>query len=138
VCARADVVEKWGFPPMSTAKIATRKRLCDVKEPWEDVRRLALCPLKHPVTWNSNRGRRFEEAELDAPIVVGTINGGGWGKNVYDGVHPATKASSHGVAGSTHLIADQDPDGNWFARTMSAQEVLTEFSAEGVKPCVDE
>ena len=92
--------------------------------------------MTDPVTWNERAGSEFTEDELLAPIVVGTIHGGGWNKNVYDGVHPATKASAHGVAGHTHLIADVDELGNNVARTMSAGEVQAEFGMEGLVPVV--
>jgi hypothetical protein len=36
------VVEKWGFPPMGSAKIPERKTLAQVRRPWSEVKHLAL------------------------------------------------------------------------------------------------
>ena len=55
---------------------------------------------------------------------------------MYDGMHPATKASAHGAAGHTHLFAVVDEQGRRVARTMSAGEVKIEFGMEGLVPVV--
>lgn len=96
---------------------------------------LWLDEAEFPVSWN-------ESALLDvtdelAPVVVGTILDGGWGCRVYKGMVPATKASSWGPAGRTHLVA-QRRRGAWAARRLHLSEVAKIFADVRVKVRVGE
>ena len=97
--------------------------LQDLLQPPEEVQELFLCKKRFPVTW--------DEEALQVPVAtygeVGNVVGhvglaAQWGTRVYRHVLPATKASSFGVAGRTHLVA-QRYNGEWRARTLSVQEV---------------
>ena len=115
--------EKWGWPPVVFDKDQPRLVLQDLLQPPGEVQELFLCKKRFPVTWD-------EEALL-VPVAtygeVGNVVGhvglaAQWGTRVYRHVLPATKASSFGVAGRTHLVA-QRYNGEWRARTLSVHEV---------------
>jgi len=117
------VFEKWGWPPVVFDKAQPRLVLQDLLQPPEEVQELFLCKKRFPVTW--------DEEALQAPVAtygeVGNVVGhvglaAQWGTRVYRHVLPATKASSFGVAGRTHLVA-QRYNGEWRARTLSVHEV---------------
>ena len=55
-----------------------------------------------------------------------------WGTRVYRHVLPATKASSFGAAGRTHLVA-QRWNGEWRARTLSVLEVKAWCTSDRVR-----
>ena len=97
--------------------------LQDLLQPPEEVQELFLCKKRFPVTW--------DEEALQVPVAsygeVGNVVGhvglaAQWGTRVYRHVLPATKASSFGVAGRTHLVA-QRYNGEWRTRTLSVHEV---------------
>lgn len=115
--------EKWGWPPVVFDKDQPRLVLQDLLQPPEEVQELFLCKKRFPVTW--------DEEALQVPVAtygeVGNVVGhvglaAQWGTRVYRHVLPATKASSFGVAGRTHLVA-QRYNGEWRARTLSVHEV---------------
>ena len=115
--------EKWGWPPVVFDKAQPRLVLQDLLQPPEEVQELFLCKKRFPVTW--------DEEALQVPVAsygeVGNVVGhvglaAQWGTRVYRHVLPATKASSFGVAGRTHLVA-QRYNGEWRARTLSVHEV---------------
>lgn len=59
-----------------------------------------------------------------------------WGHRVYRCVVPATKASSFGFAGRTHLVA-QRLRGRWRARQLMAEELQKIFGSPRVPLVVD-
>lgn len=123
---RADVQDKWGWPRESVSRTPQRLQLQEVLQEPQLVKHLFL--PEEAVTWD-------EEAlgSDDLHVVVGHIGDrAGWGTRVYKNCVPATKASSWGVAGRTHLVAQQW-GGQWRARTLSVEEVKTIFSHDRVQ-----
>ena len=89
-------------------KAQPRLVLQDLLQPPEEVQELFLCKKHFPVTW--------DEEALQVPVAsygeVGNVVGhvglaAQWGTRVYRHVLLATKASSFGVAGRTHLVAQR-------------------------------
>ena len=104
-------------------KAQPRLVLQDLLQPPEEVQDLFLCRKRFPVTWDDEALRVPVAAYGEVGNVVGHVGPAAqWGTRVYRHVLPATKASSFGVAGRTHLVA-QRFNGEWRARTLSVQEV---------------
>ena len=121
---REDVYEKWGWPEGRTEK-PQRRHLQEILRDPSDVSHLFLPETE--VTWDTEALRSDE-----LHVVVGHIGEKeGWGTRVYKNCVPATKASSWGVSGRTHLVA-QRWNGIWRARTLDISEVLAIFSDDRV------
>jgi hypothetical protein len=84
-----------------------------------------------PVTWTADTEEHDEEASAVQPIEMGHILDGGWGCRVYSRAVPATKASSWGPAGRTHLVL-QRLNGERRARRLVAEEAAQIFDPTGV------
>ena len=100
-------------------------------QPAENVRDELWLGPDVPVTWTRDMSLPFSPEELLRPVEVGHILDGGWGCRVYAGMTPATKASSWGPAGRTHLVAQQRR-GQWYARRLGAEEVARIFDPDGL------
>lgn len=75
------------------------------------------------MTWSTASLDAQAGAYGDEVNIAGLVKGEDkWGHRVYRFVLPATKASSHGFAGRTHLVAQQ-LHGVWRARTLTALEI---------------
>ena len=85
------------------------------------------------MTWDVDALKVQGASHEDAGNVVGFIgNKAQWGSRVYRFSVPATKASSFGAAGRTHLVA-QRWQGRWRARTLAVREVKAMFEDERVQ-----
>ena len=85
------------------------------------------------MTWDVDALRVQRASHEEAGNVVGFVgNKAQWGSRVYRFSVPATKASSFGVAGRTHLVA-QRWQGRWRARTLAVGEVKAMFEDERVQ-----
>ena len=114
-------------------KAQPRLVLQDLLQPPEEVQDLFLCRKRFPVTWDDEALRVPVAAYGEVGNVVGHVGPAAqWGTRVYRHVMPATKASSFGVAGRTHLVA-QRFNGEWRARTLSVQEVKAWCTSARVK-----
>ena len=129
---RKDIFDEWGWPEVKEHPEWGRVTLEEVLSPAEDVAaQLWLDPREYPVTWTADMTRDRSTEEFLRPKEVGHILEGGWGCRVYEGMVPATKASSWGPAGRTHLVA-QEKAGVWRARRLSAVEIARIFDPDGV------
>ena len=87
--------------------------------------------------WNPASLQASSGGYQDDVNVAGLVHGKDeWGHRVYRFVVPAAKASSHGFAGRTHLVA-QLWDGEWRARTLSVKEMKCIFGSSRVSFAVD-
>ena len=134
VMVRDDVFEKWGWPEPVMDESQTRLRLEDVMLHGSDERLQSLwlqgCDGK--VEWNGKQEGPFTEEDRASPMVVAEVDGGGWGKRVYMHMVPATKASSWGISGMTHLVA-QMRNGKWSARRLHKEELRKVFESDRVQ-----
>jgi hypothetical protein len=131
VMVRRDVFEQWGWPEAVTHPEWQRVTLAEILQPAENVRDELWLGPDVPVTWTRDMSLPFSPEELLRPVEVGHILDGGWGCRVYAGMTPATKASSWGPAGRTHLVAQQRR-GQWYARRLGAEEVARIFDPDGL------
>ena len=128
---RKDVFDQWGWPEAVHHPEWKRVTLAEILQPAEQVRDELWLGPEVPVTWTRDMSIPFSADELLRPVEVGHILDGGWGCRVYVGMTPATKASSWGPAGRTHLVAQQR-QGQWHARRLGAREVARIFDPEGL------
>ena len=135
VLVRKDVHAKWGWPGWIDEGLPVLS-LSDVLEEVENDSELWL-DEGTVVEWEAgvDPGGPFPEAQADKPVVVGSFEGGGWGRRIYANMVPATKASSWGQAGRTHAVA-QMRKGKWWARRLSAKEVTRIFEHPDVTLCL--
>jgi hypothetical protein len=126
---REDIFEAKGAPEPLRDPDMQRVRLSDIMLPADDPRLngLWLDEQADPVTWTAEENEPRSEARF--PVEVGHIQPGGWGCKVYEEMVPATKASSWGVSGMTHLIC-QRRAGRRRARRMHRLEVGNIFVSE--------
>ena len=128
---RCDVHAQWGFPEEVDEGLP-RMHLADVLQPVDDDDDVWLQEGTE-VRWldGVQRGGPFGGIQELKPVVVGTVEDGGWGKRIYANMVPATKASSWGPGGRTHLVA-QLRRGCWWARRLTAEEVTRMFGHPNV------
>lgn len=79
------------------------------------------------VDWKGDVHPNGPFTDAQAPVEVGSFDGGGWGRRIYANMVPATKASDWGQGGRTHMVA-QMRKGVWWARRLSAREVTKLFA----------
>jgi hypothetical protein len=129
---REDVYDEWGWPEATEHEEWGQVTLRDVMLPAQDVPQEAwLDEQEFPVTWTTDTEEKDTEASEVQPVEVGHILTGGWGCRVYRRAVPATKASSWGPAGRTHLV-EQLLNGQRRARRLVAEEVAQIFDPTGV------
>ena len=69
----------------------------------------------------------------DRPIQVAWAKSNTCGNRVYVQVSPAVKASTFGVGGNTHLIAQRDSVGKWHVRKLSLREIVAQVAPPDVR-----
>jgi hypothetical protein len=108
VFIRKDIVREWGWPEVALTSKLGRVELADVLAPAAEAAHLFLCKDEFPVVWN-DRALNAETGKYgDAANVAGYVHGKDvWGHRVYRFALPATKASSFGFSGRTHLVAQR-------------------------------
>ena len=129
---RRDVFEKWGWPPVVFDPEPPSLVLQELLLPPAQVSHLFLDKNTHPVKWDEVAMAAPRGPYDGAGNVVGHIGPRAqWGTRVYRDVLPATKASSFGVSGRTHLVA-QRWNGEWRARTLAVSEVKSWCTSDRV------
>ena len=128
---RNDIFKAKGAPDPVRDPSMARITLEEVLLEADDARLdgLWLDAKVHPVTWTRDEGSVPSEEVLQYPVEVGHIQPGGWGCQVFEHMVLATKASSWGVAGMTHLVA-QRKDGVRRARRMHRVEIARIFVSD--------
>ena len=129
VLVRSDVHERWGHPVAVDEKLP-RLHLSDVLRSVPDEHEVWLSDTSQ-VQWRDQSPPWQVPEDAAGPVVVGEVDGGGWGKRVYAHMVPATKASSWGQAGRTHLVA-QRRRGVWWARRLLREEIERIFRHDQV------
>jgi hypothetical protein len=128
---REDVYDEWGWPGTTKHEEWEQIDLSDVMLSAQEVPQEAwLDEQEFPVTWKADADQDRETSAVQ-PVEVGHILTGGWGCRVYDRAVPATKASSWGPAGRTHLVS-QRLNGKRRARRLVAEEVAQIFDPTGI------
>lgn len=126
VLVRKDVHRKWGEPTWVDENLP-QLHLKGVLQTVPDDSRCWL-PSDAQLRWSDTTPPWGEaDGPVTEPLVVGGVDDGGWGKKVYTHMVPATKSSSWGPGGRTHLVAQRRSDGSWWARQLVRAEVARIF-----------
>jgi hypothetical protein len=125
---RDDIYAEKGFPEPIRDEELPVLTLEDVMLPAQDARLRGLWvdERQTPVTWVESDPDQVDVSGVTGPVEVGFLGDGGWGRRVYVGMVPATKASAWGPDGRTHLVY-QRRSGLRAARTLHVTEVRAMF-----------
>ena len=121
---RLDVAESWGHLHVSAPLPSPRR--WPLTLPPDLPQHLFIDQRKVHFTWTRDPDSVSADQPHDKPVQVAWAKSNTCGNRVYVLISPAVKASTFGVGGNSHLIAQKDPQGKWQVRKLSLPEIVAE------------
>ena len=118
---RLDVANSWGLLHVPAPAVSPQR--WPLSLPPNLPLHLFIDQQRVHFTWIMDPNLISADHACVRPIQVAWAKSNTCGNRVYVLMSPAVKASTFGVGGNTHLIAQRDPTGNWHVRKLFLPEI---------------